>query len=329
MEPLNNRHFIAAVVVLLLAGTGKSVLASGRLEGRVTRRDGSSVGGVTVLVNETRNSTLTDPEGRFAFSDLAPGTVKVTFLLGANSITTDRVVIDNSSVTIELVVDWTVGCRDGDDICRLAAYGDLSDASIAVISDCCGQGAGFPKDDAVPIAGVDLTQSGVFDFNVNIRGLNNTLNRRVLTLVDGRDPSSVLIGSQEWAAFALPLDEIARVEVVRGAGSALYGVNAFNGVINITSKEPRYAQGGHVDLSVGEVGTLTMSARHAGSLSENSFYRVQTVYGRTDDYFRARNTTVEYPGVPAEVIPLQRDRTEFVNLGGGWIVSLTRFAGHD
>jgi iron complex outermembrane receptor protein len=320
MAPVSYRHFTAALVVLLLAGA--DAFASGRIEGRVTRRDGSGVSGVTVVVNETGNSTLTDPEGRFALSDLAPGTVRITFLLGMNSITADRVVSDNSSVTIEQVVDWTVGFAETVTTYAASRHTERlfeAPASVAVITEATiadqAPHAQLPKV-LDSTAGVDLTQSGVFDFNVNIRGLNNTLNRRVLTLVDGRDPSSVLIGSQEWSAFALPLDEVARVEVVRGAGSALYGVNAFNGVINITSKEPRYAPGGRVDLSAGEVGTLTMSARHAGSLSENSFYRVHTVYGRTDDFYRSRNTTVEYPGVPAEVTPLQRDRTEFVNLGG-------------
>ena len=320
MVPMNCRHFIAAVIVLLLAGA--DALASGRIEGRVTRRDGSGVSGVTVVVNETGNSTLTDPEGRFTLSDLAPGTVKITFLLGTNSVTADRVVNDNSRVTIEQVVDWTVGFAETVTTSAASRHTERlfeAPASVAVVTEAAiadeAPHAQLPKV-LESTAGVDLTQSGVFDFNVNIRGLNNTLNRRVLTLVDGRDPSSVLIGSQEWSAFALPLDEVARVEVVRGAGSALYGVNAFNGVINITSKEPRYAPGGRVDLSGGELGTLKLSARHAGALSENSFYRVHTLYGRTDDYYKSRNTTVEYPGVPAEVVPLQRDHTDFINLGG-------------
>jgi outer membrane receptor for ferrienterochelin and colicins len=318
--PLNHRHLLAALVILLLAGA--EAFAGGQIEGRVTRRDGSAVSGVTVVIEAAGTSTLTDPEGRFAFADVAPGTVKITFFLGTNSITTDRVVDDNRSVTVDQVVDWTVGFAET--VTTYAASRRTerlieAPASVAVVTEAAianeAPHAQLPRVLA-STAGVQLTQSGVFDFNVNIRGLNNTLNRRVLTLVDGRDPSSVLIGSQEWAAFALPLDEIARVEVVRGAGSALYGVNAFNGVINITSKEPRYAPGGRVAVSGGELGTLNLSARRAGALSGNSFYRVQTAYGRTNDFFRSRNTTVEYPGVPLEVIPLQRDSTEFVNLGG-------------
>ena len=315
-------YVIAAGVILLLAGADASVLASGRIEGRVTRPDGSGLGGVTVLINNSGISTLTDPEGRFVFDDLEPGTVSVTFSMGPNAITAERVVLDNSRVTLEQVVDWTVGYAETVTTYAASRHTERlfeAPASVAMVSETAiaaeAAHAQLPKV-LESTAGVELTQSGVFDFNVNIRGLNNTLNRRVLTLVDGRDPSSVLIGSQEWATFALPLDEIARVEVVRGAGSALYGVNAFNGVINITSKEPRYAPGGRVDVSGGELGTLKMSARHAGSLRESAFYRVHAAYGRTDDFFKARNTSVEYPGVPPEVTPLQRDRTEFVNLAG-------------
>ena len=48
------------------------------------------------------------------------------------------------------------------------------------------------------VPGVDIVQSGVNDFNVNARGFNSTLNRRVLTLQDGRDLAIAFLGSQEW-----------------------------------------------------------------------------------------------------------------------------------
>lgn len=310
------------MVLLLFPVLNASALASGRIEGRVTRQDGSGLGGVTVVVNETRTATLTDPEGRFVFANVGPGTFSVTFLLGANTLTTEQIAVNDDSVTVNQVVEWTV--RYADTVTVYAASRHTqhlfeAPASVSVVDEATiareAPHAQLPKVlESTP--GVELAQSGVFDFNLNIRGLNNTLNRRVLTLVDGRDAASVLIGAQEWAAFGLPLDEIARVEVVRGVGSALYGVNAFNGVVNITSKEPRYAPGGHVELSIGELRTLRLSARHAGALSDRSFYRVHMVYGRTDDFFRARNATVEYAGVPSEVIAPVRERTQFANMGG-------------
>ena len=76
------------------------------------------------------------------------------------------------------------------------------------------------------VPGVDLVQSGMNDYNVNARGFNSTLNRRVLVLQDGRDLAIAFLGSQEWNALAVPTDEYSKMELVRGPGSALYGANA-------------------------------------------------------------------------------------------------------
>ena len=87
--------------------------------------------------------------------------------------------------------------------------------------------------------GVDLVQSGVNDFNVNTRGFNSSLNRRMLVLQDGRDLAIAFLGSQEWNTLSVPLEELGRIEVVRGPGSALYGANAFSGVIALTTPTAR------------------------------------------------------------------------------------------
>jgi iron complex outermembrane receptor protein len=307
-------------LVFVLAGAS-AALADGRIEGRVTRPGGAGFGGVTVILNETAEMTITDGEGRFVFAGVAPGTFSVTFALGGNTLTAETITVNENRVTLEQVLDWNVGYAETVTVYAASRRIERlieAPASVAVVNEVTiareAPHAQLPKV-LESAAGVELAQSGVFDFNVNIRGLNSALNRRVLTLVDGRDPSGVLIGAQEWAAFALPIDEIARVEIVRGAGSALYGVNAFNGVVDITSKEPRYAPGGQVEVSGGEVGTARLSARYAGAVSDTVFYRAHTAYGRTNDFFRARNQTVEYPGLPTEVIAPPRDRTEFVNVG--------------
>ena len=81
------------------------------------------------------------------------------------------------------------------------------------------------------VPGVDVVQSGVNDFNVNARGFNSSLNRRVLVLQDGRDLAIAFLGSQEWNGMTQPLEDLGKVEMVRGPGSALYGANAFSGVV--------------------------------------------------------------------------------------------------
>jgi outer membrane receptor protein involved in Fe transport len=95
----------------------------------------------------------------------------------------------------------------------------------------------------------------------------------------------------------------------------LYGANAFNGVVDITTKEPRYSPGGNVELTFGEVGTLRLTARHAGAINKNWFYRIHGGYGRTNDFFKSRLETVEYPGLPTEVVIPPRDHTQFESAG--------------
>ena len=123
------------------------------------------------------------------------------------------------------------------------------------------------------IQGVDVVQSGMNDFNVNMRGFNNSINRRVLVLLDGRDPSTPLLNLVEWNSFQTNMGDIASIEVVRGPGSALYGSNAYNGVINITSSAPKDIQGTRVSLTGGDYNTFRGDIRHAGGIG-SLYYNV-------------------------------------------------------
>jgi iron complex outermembrane receptor protein len=174
--------------------------------------------------------------------------------------------------------------------------------------------------------GVDFTQSGLYDTNFNARGFNSSLNRRILTLIDGRDPAIAFLGSQEWAALSLPIDEMASVELIRGPGSALYGANAFSGVLNMTTKQPRLTPGGRVLLSAGDLNTKRGDFRHAGGFGNEFFYRVTGGYQQSDDFTRSRNASVEYTiactsagqqnCLPREPVPLAlvEDKIQFGGL---------------
>ena len=107
--------------------------------------------------------------------------------------------------------------------------------------------------------GVDLVQSGVNDFNLNTRGFNSSITRRVLVLLDGRDLGAAFLGQQEWGDVSVPLEDLAKLEFVRGPGSALYGTNAFNGVLNMTTLSPQQALGTKVKISGGELNMFRRS----------------------------------------------------------------------
>lgn len=145
--------------------------------------------------------------------------------------------------------------------------------------------------------GVDIVQSGLYDFNVNTRGFNSSLNRRLLILLDGRDLGTAFLGATEWNGLSVPLEELGRIELVRGPGSALYGANAYNGVMNITSIPPRANLGTKVILGGGDPTSFRADARHSGAIDESWSYKVNLGGYTGKTFSRTRKGyTVEYPG---------------------------------
>jgi len=162
--------------------------------------------------------------------------------------------------------------------------------------------------------GVQAPQNGLFDFSLNARGFNSFLNRRVLTLIDGRDPSIPIFGgAQLWASFPFPLDELSAVELVRGPGAALYGSGAYNGVLNMVSKQPRDETGGAVRITAGELSALRAEARVSARLTPSLFGRVIVSRFRGDDFTRPRVTSVEYAGLPNERVAPVDDRADITS----------------
>ncbi len=174
--------------------------------------------------------------------------------------------------------------------------------------------------------GVEITQSGAYDFNLNARGFNSSLNRRILVLIDGRDPAVGFLGNQEWATLSIPLEEFSNMELVRGPGSALYGANAFNGVLNIRTKRPVDTPGGYVTLSGGELSSFRADARYGGVFGDGWSYRVNGGTFSTDSWSESRTLAdmpFEYGPLPnenaagssSELAALNTDAIESVYFG--------------
>ena len=94
------------------------------------------------------------------------------------------------------------------------------------------------------VAGTDVMQITGGDTNVSIRGFNSRLANKVLVLVNGRSVYNDILGSTYWETLSIDVDQIERIEVVRGPGSALYGANAFAGVVNIITIAPGEGKSG-------------------------------------------------------------------------------------
>ena len=300
---LLSRLSIAGAFTLLAAVNA----TAGRIEGRLTLPDGHGIPGVTVTVAPAAVSAITGADGQFVLDGVADGEQAVVFTL-ADFVDTVTVVVAGITVRMDRTVDWTLrytdlvtvtgALRRRERLVETPASASVVQADVIARDGGHGQ---LPKLlEAAP--GVEVVQSGVFDFDLNMRGFNRALNRRVLVLIDGRDPGGVLLGAQEWAAYAVPLDDIAQVEVINGPGSALYGANAFNGVVSIVTKDPRFHQGGRLLATFGGRATAGVSGMYADVLGDTWSYRVSGSAMRTDDFYVDRTRTVEYPGLPLEAV---------------------------
>lgn len=144
------------------------------------------------------------------------------------------------------------------------------------------------------VAGVDVMQITGGDENVSLRGFNSRLANKVLVLVNGRSVYNDILGSTFWESFSIDVDQIERIEVVRGPGSALYGADAFNGVINIITIAPGEGKSG----------------LRAGYGDGNQAYGSAWVSGREGDFaYRASAGYTRYPRWTREAAPGRLDVT--------------------
>ena len=101
---------------------------------------------------------------------------------------------------------------------------------------------------AVP--GMNSVRTSIRDYNVTARQNTNTLSNSQLALVDGRSIYQDFIGVILWDMIPVDPGDIAQIEVVRGPASAVWGANAFTGVVNIVTRAPRDAEGSRIELGL-------------------------------------------------------------------------------
>jgi iron complex outermembrane receptor protein len=98
--------------------------------------------------------------------------------------------------------------------------------------------------DALRLApGVEVARISSTTWAIGIRGLENNFSKSVLVLIDGRNVYTPLFAGVYWDVQDMPLDDIDRIEVIRGPGGTIWGPNAGNGVINIITKRAGDTQG--------------------------------------------------------------------------------------
>lgn len=130
------------------------------------------------------------------------------------------------------------------------------------------------------VPGMHVYQIDANKWAVSARGFSSRFANKMLVMIDGRIVYSTLFSGVFWDVQDLMMEDIDRIEVIRGPGGTLWGANAVNGVINIITKDSADTQGGLVALRAQTGPDGEVSARYGGWLNDRTSYRV---YGKFFD----------------------------------------------
>jgi iron complex outermembrane receptor protein len=172
------------------------------------------------------------------------------------------------------------------------------------------------------VPGLTVTQINSHLWTVSSRGFNGFPNEKMLVLIDGRATYDPLYGGVFWDLQDVPLNDIERIEVIRGPGGTLWGANAVNGIINISTKTASRTPGVTVAISVGHDEGYTASVGYGGQVGADAAYRL---YGKASywdpfvtssgaELYNAWNNVLG--GVRADWKPGEHDTLTFE--GGGY-----------
>ncbi len=131
------------------------------------------------------------------------------------------------------------------------------------------------------VPGLNVAQQSASDWAVSARGFSSVNSEKLLVLSDTRSIYTPLFSGVLWDVQDYLLADIDRIEVIRGPGATLWGSNAVNGVINITTKKAQDTQGLLIETAAGTNTKLNAAARYGDTANNGASYRV---FGKYVDY---------------------------------------------
>lgn len=130
--------------------------------------------------------------------------------------------------------------------------------------------------------GVDVARISGDRWAVSMRSHTEYLANKLMVLVDGRSAYSPNFSGVFWNTLQIPLENIERIEVIRGPGGSIWGVNAVNGVINIITRAASAIQGTLVSAGYGNQAGPFVLARHGGQVNDDTYFSTYLQGERAD-----------------------------------------------
>lgn len=166
---------------------------------------------------------------------------------------------------------------------KIQKIGDTPAAAFVMTSDDIKRsGANSIMDLLRLVPGVHVARIDANKWAITCRGFNGRFSNKLLVMIDGRTVYSPIFSGVFWDMQDIMVEDIEKIEVVRGPGSTLWGANAVNGVINIISKNSAKTQGMRIDTGFGTEDLAYDYARYGGRFSDSTTYRISGKYSEKD-----------------------------------------------
>lgn len=140
------------------------------------------------------------------------------------------------------------------------------------------------------VPGIQVSQLDANKWIISARGFGELFSNKLLVLMDGRSVYTPLFSGVFWDAQDTVMEDIDRIEVIRGPGATLWGANAVNGVINIITKSTSDTRGALVSLESGSYDPVVATARYGGEIGKNGGYRFYAKGGKHNNFPLADST---------------------------------------
>lgn len=310
----------AALVTMMTAFPSFAAAQGGRITGTVTGADNRPIADAQVVLINTSFRAVTDATGGFTINGVPSGRYELraqrigeqprTILVDVGTgITQANVQLVRAPLELGGVV--VSASRRAEKITDAPATITRIDA--LQIDNSAG-GNGFAAA-LKGVKGLDFLQIGMTSIAVNARGFNSSFNNRMLQMEDGRISVLPESGLPLGALSSISKVDLASAEVLVGPGSALYGPDASNGVITLSTRDPRAFPGITLEATGGNRSYMDFQGRYAASMG-NFGAKVSGEYQQANDF----ESYLNYAAVAPRT-------TRTPEIGSSWDTKVARGSG--
>ncbi len=286
MKKINLNRIFSVLCMLLM---GLAVQAQTTVKGKIVDEKGEGLIGANVIIVGTSTGGNTDLDGNFSITteQNPPFTLKASYTGYA-----DKEIEVTSGNTTGISITLSEGGVNIDQVVISASRRrekvQEAPASISVISERQLATSAQSTDavrNLVATPGVQIQQQSAARINIEMRASSGLFGTSVFPIMDYRSLVGPGIGTFDSNAAGISNIDLARIEVVRGPGSALYGPGVSSGVVHFITKNPIDNPGTTIELLGGELNTFGTTIRHAGRNADKTFgYKINAHYKAGDEF---------------------------------------------